>query len=136
MSAQAPQLYRRVLSSARQAFAGDAATNSAWRAHMRQRFEAARAEPDAAVQQQAMQEANEIVEVLRRNVVQGRWNEETEAYSELPARARSRAAPGSAAEVQCVEMSARTQRQQRTDRCGGTATTLCAAAEAQQRAHR
>lgn len=80
--ARAISLYRGVLQAARQTFVGDQATNAAWRAHMRQHFRSAKNETDAEKIETFFKEAEDIVRILKSNVVQGTWRDESQAYRE------------------------------------------------------
>ncbi|PWN41490.1 hypothetical protein IE81DRAFT_324481 [Ceraceosorus guamensis] len=77
---RAISLYRGVLQAARQTFMGDQATNQAWRSHMRTHFRSAKEEQDAEKLEMFFKEAEDIVRVLKSNVVQGAWRDESQAY--------------------------------------------------------
>ncbi|KAE8231004.1 hypothetical protein CF326_g3989 [Tilletia indica] len=72
-------LYRRILRASEVAFAEDHATHEAWRKFAATRFRSADADP--AKYQEHVKHAEEVEETLRKNVVQGKWREESGAYA-------------------------------------------------------
>ncbi|CAD6900539.1 unnamed protein product [Tilletia controversa] len=72
-------LYRRILRASEAAFADDQATHTAWRNFAASRFRSA--EPDPAKYEEHVKHAEEVEDTLRKNVVQGKWREETGAYA-------------------------------------------------------
>lgn len=76
-------LYKRLLRTSQQTFVNDEATMQAWRLEVRRKFdEAARTSTESAAIEQGLKEWDEVVDVLRRNVVQGKLNDASNAYSE------------------------------------------------------
>ncbi|TKY90894.1 hypothetical protein EX895_000892 [Sporisorium graminicola] len=73
-------LYKRLLRTSRKTFDGDAVAISAARDETRRRFQLAAQETDAAKIDEGLKMGDEIVSVLRQNVVQGKWRQERDAY--------------------------------------------------------
>src|SRR5689334_2884548 len=78
-------LYRRLLRTSRKTFEGDAHAISAAREEARRRFKIAAQETDAAKVDEGLNMGDEIVSVLRQNVVQGKWKQDRNAYGRLRA---------------------------------------------------
>lgn len=76
-------LYRTLLRTSRTTFSGDARAIAGAHAEIRTRFRAGAYESDPAKIEEALKMGEEVVIVLRRNVVQGQWAEERNAFSEL-----------------------------------------------------
>lgn len=76
-------LYKRLLRTSRKTFAGDNVAISAAREETRRRFKAASQETDAAKIDEGLKMGDEIVMVLRQNVVQGKWQQDRDAYGEF-----------------------------------------------------
>lgn len=77
---QAIGLYKQLLRTTRSTFEGDAQAIAAARDETRRRFLVAAQEKDANKIDEGLQMGSEIVAVFRRNVVQGKWRAEREAY--------------------------------------------------------
>jgi complex III assembly factor LYRM7 len=73
-------LYKNLLRTAQDTFKGDVNAVIAAREETRRRFKLAAQETDAAKINNGLDMGDEIVSVLRRNVVQGKWRPETNAY--------------------------------------------------------
>ena len=73
-------LYKRLLRTSRKTFDGDAVAIAAARDETRRRFKEAAKETDATKIDEGLKMGDEIVSVLRQNVVQGKWRQEREAY--------------------------------------------------------
>nr|CDI51590.1 conserved hypothetical protein [Melanopsichium pennsylvanicum 4]SNX84060.1 related to MZM1 \ len=73
-------LYKRLLRTSRTTFDGDNVAIVAARNETRRRFQAAKQETDAAKIDEGLKMGDEIVSVLRRNVVQGKWRQDRDAY--------------------------------------------------------
>ena len=76
-------LYKRLLRTSRKTFDGDAVAIVAARDETRRRFKIAAKETDAAKIDEGLKMGDEIVSVLRQNVVQGKWRQEREAYGKF-----------------------------------------------------
>lgn len=77
---QAVSLYKRLLKTSNQTFQGDAATASAWRQQVSDKFRAASQETDSAKIDEGLNMWEEVIKVLRHNVVQGQYKEEKNAF--------------------------------------------------------
>ncbi|SPO21275.1 related to MZM1  len=73
-------LYKRLLRTSRKTFDGDNVAIAAARDETRRRFKAAAQETDAAKIDEGLRMGDEIVSVLRQNVVQGKWRQDSNAY--------------------------------------------------------
>ncbi|SJX60721.1 related to MZM1-protein required for assembly of the cytochrome bc1 complex [Sporisorium reilianum f. sp. reilianum] len=73
-------LYKRLLRTSRKTFDGDVVAIGAARDETRRRFKEAAQETDAAKIDEGLKMGDEIVSVLRQNVVQGKWRQERDAY--------------------------------------------------------
>lgn len=73
-------LYKRLLRVSGQTFQGDAATASAWRLQVRDKFQAASKETDPAKIEEGLKTWEDVVSVLRHNVVQGEYKTDRDAY--------------------------------------------------------
>lgn len=79
---QAIGLYKRVLRTARETFNNDAATTAAWRDKVRVQWAAAAQETDATKIEEGLRTWEDVVSILRQNVVQGVYQPDREAYRE------------------------------------------------------
>lgn len=77
---QAISLYKRLLQTSNQTFQGDAATATAWRQQVREKFRAASKETDPAKIDEGLHMWEEVIKVLRHNVVQGQYKEDRRAF--------------------------------------------------------
>lgn len=77
---QAVNLYKRLLRTSNETFKGDAATATAWRQQVREKFRAASQETDPAKIDEGLHMWEEVIKVLRHNVVQGQYREERKAF--------------------------------------------------------
>ncbi len=86
---QALNLYRRLLRTGQSTFAGDAQVISAWHQKVRASFSdpAQFSASDSAAVEAKLQEWEDVITILRKNIVQGKRND-TGAYSERRARAQ------------------------------------------------
>ena len=73
-------LYKRLLRTSRKTFDGDNVAIAAARDETRRRFKAAAQETEPAKIDEGLKMGDEIVSVLRQNVVQGKWRQDREAY--------------------------------------------------------
>ncbi|KAJ9476521.1 Mitochondrial zinc maintenance protein 1, mitochondrial [Pseudozyma hubeiensis] len=73
-------LYKRLLRTSRKTFDGDSTAISAARDETRRRFKMAAQETDSDKIDEGLKMGDEIVSVLRQNVVQGKWRQERDAY--------------------------------------------------------
>lgn len=73
-------LYKRLLRTSRKTFDGDNGAIAAARDETRRRFKIAAQESDAAKIDEGLNMGDEIVSVLRQNVVQGKWRQDHNAY--------------------------------------------------------
>lgn len=73
-------LYKRVLRTSRDTFAGDVATVSAWRQMVRKEFQTAKSQTDPAKIEEGLATWEDVVKVLRQNVVQGEYKEDRSAF--------------------------------------------------------
>lgn len=73
-------LYKRLLRTSRKTFDGDAVAISAARDETRRRFKIAAQETDATKIDEDLKMGDEVVSVLRQNVVQGKFREDKNAY--------------------------------------------------------
>ncbi|EST06597.1 Complex 1 LYR protein [Kalmanozyma brasiliensis GHG001] len=73
-------LYKRLLRTSRKTFDGDSNAIAAARDETRRRFRDAAQEIDAAKIDEGLKMGDEIVSVLRQNVVQGKWRQDRDAY--------------------------------------------------------
>lgn len=76
-------LYKRLLRTSRKTFDGDSVAVAAARDETRRRFRLAAQETDAAKIDEGLKMGDEIVSVLRQNVVQGKWRQDRDAYGKL-----------------------------------------------------
>lgn len=74
-------LYKRLLRTARETFVDDLQTRSAWQAMVKKEFVAARGEKDEAKVEQNLATWEDVIRILRHNVVQGKLNEATYAFT-------------------------------------------------------
>jgi ribosomal protein L31 len=77
---QAISLYKRLLQTSHQTFQGDAATATAWRQQVREKFRAASKETESAKIDEGLHMWEEVIKVLRHNVVQGQYKEDRQAF--------------------------------------------------------
>ncbi|PWN37355.1 uncharacterized protein FA14DRAFT_141519 [Meira miltonrushii] len=77
---QAIGLYKRILRTARQTFAGDLATASAWRKMVRNEFVESKSETDSEKIDQSFTKWEDVIKVLQQNVVQGELNDKKSAF--------------------------------------------------------
>ncbi|PWY97545.1 hypothetical protein BCV70DRAFT_166699 [Testicularia cyperi] len=73
-------LYKRLLRTSRKTFEGDANAVLAAREETRRRFRIAAQETDPTRIEEGLKTGDEIVSVLRQNVVQGKWRQDSQAY--------------------------------------------------------
>lgn len=73
-------LFRQLIRTSEQTFQGDAATVSAWRQQVRDKFQAASSETDPVKIEEGLSTWEEVVAVLRHNVVQGEYKEERKTF--------------------------------------------------------
>ena len=76
-------LYKRLLRTSRKTFEGDAVAITAARNETRHRFKIAAQETDATKIYEGLKMGDEIVSVLRQNVVQGKFRADKNAYGKL-----------------------------------------------------
>lgn len=69
--------------TSRKTFDGDAVAIAAARDETRRRFKAAAQETDATKIDEGLKMGDEIVSVLRQNVVQGKWKQDRNAYGKF-----------------------------------------------------
>jgi complex III assembly factor LYRM7 len=67
--------------TARETFANDLQTRSAWQAMVKKEFVSARSETDEAKVEQNLATWEDVIKILRHNVVQGKLNEATSAFT-------------------------------------------------------
>lgn len=79
-------LYKRLLRTSRKTFDGDNVAIAAARDETRRRFKVAAQESDAAKIDEGLNMGDEIVSVLRQNVVQGKWRQDSNAYGKYEKR--------------------------------------------------
>lgn len=77
---QAISLYRRLIKTSGQTFQGDAATAIAWRQQVKVKFQAASQETDPIKIDEGLLMWEEVVKVLKHNVVQGQYQSERNAF--------------------------------------------------------
>lgn len=77
---QAIGLYKRIIRTSRQTFAGDLATASAWRQMVRNEFVEAKSETDSEKIDKSFTKWEDVIKVLQQNVVQGELNEKKSAF--------------------------------------------------------
>lgn len=77
---QAIGLYKRVIRTSRQTFAGDVSTATAWRKMVRNEFVEAKAETDSEKIEKSFAKWEDVIKVLQQNVVQGELNEKKSAF--------------------------------------------------------
>lgn len=77
---QAIGLYRRLIKTSTQTFQGDAATATAWRRQVKDKFQAASQETDAVKIDEGLHMWEEVIKILKHNVVQGQYQDERNAF--------------------------------------------------------
>lgn len=82
-------LYKRLLRTSRKTFDGDANAISAARDETRRRFKAAAQETDPTKIDEGLKMGDEIVSVLRQNVVQGKFRQDKDAYGKSTSQRRA-----------------------------------------------
>ncbi|UZJ51312.1 hypothetical protein CBS101457_000632 [Exobasidium rhododendri] len=73
-------LYKQLLRTSSQTFQGDAATAGAWRQQVRDQFQAASQETDSLKIDEGLRTWEDVVKVLRHNVVQGEFKEDRKVF--------------------------------------------------------
>lgn len=77
---QAIGLYKRVIRTSRQTFAGDLATATAWRQMVRKEFIEGKTESDSENIEKSFAKWEDVIKVLQQNVVQGELNDKKSAF--------------------------------------------------------